>query len=126
MKQVLVLEHIGRKNDQQQKLYRSIAQELAGMGDFFKTPSSKPWVAKITGLSDKFGFQREFVKGVADYSQSSGNGNRGVNFRFVIEEGPIYERFYKRSWKSSEREFFKFCEGNEKILSKDEVLECLS
>lgn len=125
MKQVLVLEHIGRKNEQQQKLYSSIAQELAGMGDFFKIPSTKPWVAKITGTCPKFGLSREFVKGVADYSSSSGNGNRGVNFRFVIEEGEIYEYYCKTSWKRSEREFVRYKDGEKETLTKQEVLECL-
>ena len=40
--------------------------------------SSKPWVARILGRHERFGFDRKFVAGITDHSHSNSTGSRGV------------------------------------------------
>lgn len=72
-----------------------------------KPPSSvrKPWVAEITGLCEKYGYERKFVKYKTQYVRGSGNCNRGVEMWFILESGKIYQAQCFSSWKKRERSF---------------------
>lgn len=63
--------------------------ELAGTGyKYFQYTgkSRKPWIAKITGLSSKYGFEREFQEPVEKLEDSRGR------LRFNITENGYYQR----------------------------------
>lgn len=126
MKHAILCELIGQTNEQENKLWSSIADYLIpGAGEYLSMPSTRPWVAKITGLSQKYGFEREFIKGKKDLSKSSGNGNRGVYLRFVVDSGHLYEVKRRTSWRSLERFFFVFTFGEMKKLTTEEAKQWL-
>lgn len=85
----------------------------------------EPWVAKICGLNSQYGFSREFVRGEIDYSESNGCGSRGVLLRFIVEEEYLYEVYRCTSWRSSDRFFCFWRDGELHKMSKNEVLEWL-
>ena len=49
-----------------------------------KLPS--PWVARITGLCARYGFSRDFVRYITDYSECNGIGSRGVYAVYTLAE----------------------------------------
>jgi hypothetical protein len=50
----------------------------------------RPWVACLRGLDEKYGFAREFIVGMRDYSQANSIGSRGVFEYFALGNG-LYE-----------------------------------
>lgn len=85
----------------------------------------KPWVASITGLCDRYGFQREFRWHYCDYTHATKMGSRGIMFYFPLPPG-LYEESYQQSWKHHYRGFFRVDPfGEIQNISKDEVLQCL-
>lgn len=127
MKSVILAEHIGRYADQENRVWTALCDEvIPGTGDFFRMPSQKPWVAEIVGPDKKYGLERRFIKGKIDLSKSSGNGNRGCIYRFVLDEGRIYEVSRRVAWRSKERFFCVARAGDIKKITKEEVDEWLS
>jgi hypothetical protein len=53
-------------------------------------PERKPWVARITGLHDKLGFERTFLESSNDYRDACKKG-RGVVLYFRLERGCLYQ-----------------------------------
>jgi len=53
-------------------------------------PRLRPWVARITGLDDRFRLAREFIIGMRDYSQANSIGSFGIYEYFALPPG-IYE-----------------------------------
>ena len=51
----------------------------------------RPWVAKITGYSDKYGYQREFINAQIDYSDANSRHSRGVRALYILESGHVYD-----------------------------------
>lgn len=86
---------------------------------------SKPWVARLLGMDDKFGFKREFVNGQRDYSNASGTGARGIYAYYPLKDG-IYEVNERTSWKSVRRYFIRVQGTIITEISREEVLRCLS
>ena len=83
-----------------------------------------PWCARITGINHQWGYQREFVKPVHDYTYASRKGKNTYVY-FFLAPG-LYEIFYPISWKHDTRYFLRVNDdGTETRLSKDEVLVCL-
>ncbi len=73
-------------NDNVVQRYKS---EKKTWPDWKEKPPS-PWVAKITGISKKYGYEREFMECKKDYSDANRAGSRGVYFYWVLDDG-IYE-----------------------------------
>lgn len=90
----------------------------------FGYDKSNSWVARITGLDEKYGFKREFLRPTRDYSQANSTGSRGIFAYYILPSG-IYEVNHRESWKRIRRYFCRV-EGTEIIeISKDEVIQCL-
>lgn len=56
----------------------------------WKEKPPTPWVAKIVGISKRFGYDREFQEHKKDYSDSNRCGSRGVFYFWTLDDG-IYE-----------------------------------
>lgn len=83
-----------------------------------------PWVARITGTNDHFGFAREFVRPVYDYTNATRKGKNARVYYFLAPG--IYETKYPISWRHDTRFFFQVNESGEwDEISKNEVLEWL-
>src|SRR5690554_2450516 len=63
---------------------------------------SRPWVARLLGLDDTYGFKREFVRGQRDESRASNTGGRGVFYHYALTDG-LYEVSERLSWKRTRR-----------------------
>src|SRR5574341_1201559 len=75
----------------------------------------KPWVARLMSLDSHWGFQRQFVKGVYDYSYvHTRNAGRGIYLYFALAPG-LYEVFTPISWKHERRYFIRVDESG-KVL----------
>ncbi len=83
--------------------------------------SSKPWVARITGLDQRFGFERDFLGGVRDYTKANSVRTRGIETSFSLEDG-LYEIHLPKSWKKATREFIEIKDGQKLAIKKEEVL----
>jgi hypothetical protein len=87
---LLELEWRNHNTSQLIKLCRGILDEaipgssgaVVGSGDPYR-----PWVARITGPDRKFGFHREFLCPMKDYSRSNGKESRGVYLVFALRDG---------------------------------------
>jgi len=109
MKATLSLEYIGESCDAR-LILESMKLDYAFGGNFGKavignTKARRPWVAEIVDKSDKFGFDRRFLKGKIQYAGSNSTGSRGVELWFILESEHLYEVKRYTSWKSSERYF---------------------
>jgi len=79
------------------------------------------WVAEIAGKSDRYGYERQFLKCKKDYSKSNSTGTRGVYVFYILQSGHCYEVKCRISWKRGDRYFCRI-EGTELIrMSKEEV-----
>lgn len=84
----------------------------------------RPWVARITGTDDHFGFAREFMRPVYDYTYASRKGKNTWVYYFLPPG--IYETKYPISWKHDERFFFRIDnDGSRHRIAREEVIECL-
>jgi hypothetical protein len=86
---------------------------------------SNPWVARLLGLDDQYGFAREFVRGYTDYSKASGTGAHGIFIYYALEDG-IYEVNKRLSWKHVKRYFIRVLDGTITEITREEVLQCLT
>ena len=107
MKAHLALEWIGYDLDTQLARTDRFLARLSGANDGreIKGLSKRPWVAEITGPSERFGFERRFVEGMIDFKNANSKGSRGVELHFVLESGRIYEVRHHGSWKTESRYF---------------------
>lgn len=57
---------------------------------------TRPWVARIKGLSDRFGVEREFIRPLTDWTQARGRAGRvrGLSHVFVLHVGWVVEACY--------------------------------
>lgn len=129
MKASLKIECIGNGYDQTHKLFKSILTEAtnAEIAECtFGTFKASYFVAEITGLHPKYGYERRFLKPQRDYRSASSTGNRGVYAYYILESGKIYDVLKPVSWKNSHRYFCTVDEDGDIItLEKKEVDECL-
>ena len=85
---------------------------------------SKPWVARLLGLDDVYGFKREFMHGHRDYSRAT--RSRGVYEYFALEPG-IYEVNERISWKHTRRYFIMVTDDAEiRHIDRAEVIQWLA
>src|SRR5262245_32437940 len=104
MKAQIKIEAIGDDTDQLLRFFTSFTNELVpGLGDmtFGGKPKPSYWVAQITGVHERFKYERKFLKGKKDYTHANRKGSRGVFVYYLVESGNVYE--VKRS---SKRRYF--------------------
>lgn len=124
MRAVLRIELIGDDFFYYQRTKIKSPEQLWQMSRRLGFNEQKSWVAKITGLDDKFGFKREFLRGTRDYSQANSTGSRGIFCYYPLKPG-LYEINERVNWKRVKHWFAKV--ENCKIIeiTKDEVVQCL-
>lgn len=100
------------------------AELINGSGALYP-PRPRPWVARLTALDPRWGFVREFVKGVHDYTYARRTGSRGIMLYFALAPG-YYEVYRAISWRHDERYFIQVDDnGDWRKISREEVIECL-
>lgn len=106
------------------ELFRPAYEIRQGRRTLYST-HPRPWVAQICGLDDKWGYQREFMRGVYDYTRTNNVGSRGTRIYYHLPPG-IYEVDRPVTWRRRER-FFCRVDNNGDIhkLTREEVDECL-
>jgi len=96
---------------------------------------SGPWVAKLVGFSDQYGYEREFMRFRRDFSAASSTGNRGIWRYYALEPG-VYQVNERTSWKHVRRYFILVredgtyqeinqSEANEWVTKNISVVVCL-
>ncbi len=81
----------------------------------------RPWVAKITGRDDEYGYAREFLSNSRDYRNANRKGTRGVECWYTLDAGNFYEVFAWESTSRNRRYFVKVVDGDVVEVEKDEV-----
>lgn len=105
MNATIGLEWVGWGNEHGHKLHCvspggfALAQALLP-----EAPSRRPWVARIMGTDETYGFARDFVKPKTDYRLANSKGTRGVTLWYVLPPG-LYEVSAWHSWRGHERYF---------------------
>lgn len=121
MKAMLKLEAIGDNATQMLRLWRNVIDEaLPGLGR--ATIGSAPpscWVAEIIGHDPKYKWQRNFLRGTKDYSESNSVGSRGIYIYYWLDYGHIYDVKQPVSWKRTLRYFCRVTDDG-KIVEIDE------
>lgn len=105
-------------------MYGVIAIRLIVGSSYFPS-REKPWVARLGGLCAQYGLQREFVRGVYDYTYATKQNGKNTYLYFNLPPG-LYEVYQPTSWKHERRYFVCVTEDGEvQEISKDEAVECL-
>lgn len=125
MKAVLGLELIGDDCYQLFRLLRRGApvryhkeRELRAMQ--FGQPHLRPWVARITGWTER-GPVRAFCRAnTTDYRHANSTGSRGIMAYYVLSDG-IYEVNERTSWKHSRRYFLRAQNGVTTEISRQDA-----
>lgn len=85
--------------------------------------STRGWIARITGTSERYGFKRKFERPNIDYSEANSVGSRGVYKHYYLDEGGVYEISEPTSWKRTDRYFGVVQDADIIKIEKEEVLE---
>jgi hypothetical protein len=84
-----------------------------------------PWAARLLGIDPRWGFRREFVNGIRDYTHGQEHHSRGVWLYFFLEPG-LYETYRPISWRHDERKFWHVSiEGELSEIDKEKMAQCL-
>lgn len=95
---------------------------MRSMSSGYSEPG-RPWVAEITGLSERYRYAREFLPAKADFKDANSKGTRGVWFWWTLDAGRVYETWYRTSWNACERRFITVTDDGEiKDLTETDVL----
>lgn len=126
MRAALRVEAIGHNSYQELKLMCAQTNSMFDKGAsraMFGAMPANWWCAKILGRDAKWGWQREFVKGYADYSESNGKGSRGVYIIYTLDAGCVYEVKSPVAWGNTERYFCRVNETGEIIRIPETEVE---
>jgi hypothetical protein len=120
MKATIKLENIISDNNYARLAGYKKLCNLFGYGELMEGVSfPRPWVAQITGFDPKYKYQRNFLRGTRDYSESNSKGTSGFYSWYNLESGCFYE-INELTRKKTERYFCKVDElGN--IIIVDEI-----
>lgn len=81
-----------------------------------------PWCARILEKDERWGFKREFITPIYDYTLAAKSG-RGLRLYYSLPPG-YYEVYTPISWKHEERYFIRVDEaGTINRISKEEITE---
>jgi hypothetical protein len=88
--------------------------------------SQKQWVARIVGISPRFGFEREFVRPRKDYRNAKRgmSGRAGIGSVFLLEADWVCEFNQWENWKEK-RYFALVTVDGLRHMSEDKVIEWL-
>lgn len=70
---------------------------------------TRPWVARLFGFNDYYGYDREFMRARWDYSNANSTGSRGIYALYALEPG-VYEVNERISRKRQRRYFILVAE----------------
>ena len=94
-------------------------------GNSMTHPKGRPWCAHLLGLDPNYGFRRDFLYGMPDYTYGEEHHTRGVYLYFHLPPG-LYETHRAISWKHCERAFWRVDEdGQLHSIEREEVIACL-
>lgn len=86
-----------------------------------------PWVARIKGAHPRFGFEREFMQPLRDYSGARVNMKRqtkGVVLEWLLPPEGVYEiRLFEGKRGVERRRFYRVEDGELVEVSREEVIE---
>ena len=102
MKAVIRLELFGRS-------------AIRGIGDYHK-----PWVARITGITGRGSYKRDFLKPLTDYGLANSVGSRGI-FRYYYLDDGVYEVSERVDWKRVEHYFIAAHNGEYERIGQMEI-----
>lgn len=85
----------------------------------------RAWCAEITGLDQRYGFERRFLSPNVSYIDANSIGSRGVFAYYNLREGQIYEVSSPLSWKRTDRYFCRVDGSSLVRMSRKEVDEWL-
>lgn len=118
---MLQLEAIGEDQAVMIRNFEGAVSKLMPCASGHRSPSLFPWVAEIQGIDPTYGFQREFLKCMKDYSGANSKGSRGVIYTFVLYPGVLYEVSCKTSWFGSRRYFCTLVDGSPKEMTREQA-----
>lgn len=96
--------------------------EKIGRSPLSGRDTTRPWVARITGLSAEYEYHRQFLRAKQDWTQANSAGTRGAHFVYTLTEGEFYEAYRKTSQQLSERIFLTVtAEGDVVEIEQEEV-----
>lgn len=84
---------------------------------------SRPWVARITGLSAEYEYHREFLRAKQDWTQANHSGSRGVFFVYTLTEGEFYQAYRRTSRTREERLFLTVTADGEVVQVEQEEVD---
>lgn len=84
----------------------------------------RPWVARLTQLNDRHGFDREFLTGMRDYSLANGSGSRGIYEYWALPEG-FYEINECVKLGVNRRRFVRVVGAEILDITREEAIACL-
>jgi hypothetical protein len=84
-----------------------------------RSAERRPWVARITALDPKRGFERRFIDGSRDYRDTDKKG-RGTKVYFTLEAGYLYEVNRWRARYKEERYFVRIAADGEIVGVRQE------
>ncbi len=85
------------------------------------TPEGKTWLAHVTGLDPKFGFQRSFVNPInRDTSRSGKTGT----YTYLVDDDGLYEANEGR--RSRGKSYYRVTDGEATKISQDALIVALT
>lgn len=125
MRAVLKLEIIGDNYIQRLRLIDSGKAPCPHIREFVKTirygrKKFRPWVARIVGRDEHYGYARQFITGMRDYTDANPIGSRGIFEYFALTDG-VYEVNETMALGRARRHFIRVNEGAIAEISKEKV-----
>lgn len=125
MRAVVELEFIAENYHAYKRQAKEQNSAMERYGDLLGRDRSRPWVARLTGLDEHYGFVRSFVRGQIDYSRANRSGSRSVYLYYHLRDG-LYEVNERTTWNKSQRYFLRVQNAQKTEMAREEVIACLS
>lgn len=125
MRAILKLEMIGDDYFYYKKHAKEQNEMMEHRAKIFGPDKKPSWIAKLTGLDDRYGYKRKFLRGTRDYSQANSTGSRGIFMYYILMPG-IYEVHARITWRRVEHYFCRVIGTQIIKISREEVEHCLT